>query len=92
MGSCPFETIGYGSDAKAAYNNALEEALAENGHQDGYSGDIQTTEGFSMVEVPEGRSVEEMVEETIDDYSKWGPCGCIQLEDGKYVFFGWAAE
>lgn len=26
----------------------------------------------------------------VDD--KWGPAGCICLEDGRFLFFGWASE
>ena len=91
MGSCIFQTTGHGDTAVAAYNNALDEARAENGHCDGYSGDIQTTEGFKMVEL-DGQTVDDKVEETIDEFSKWGPCGCIQLEATKFLFYGWAAE
>ena len=92
MGACPFQTVGYGETAKEAYRNACEDANAENGHQDGYSGDIQTTQGFREVELTEGEDLRAKVEETIDDYDKHGPCGCIRLAEGKYLFYGWAAE
>jgi hypothetical protein len=92
MGSCLFQTVGHGETAQAAYSDALEEARAENGHQDGYSGDIQTTEGFKVVEINEGETINSKVDETMDNFSKWGPCGCIQLKKGKFLFYGWAAE
>ena len=44
-----------------------------NGHQDGYSGDIQTTEWFEIVQPEKGQSIRDKVEDTIEDYSKWGP-------------------
>ena len=92
MGSCEFQAIGFGNTAQEAYNDALEEARSINGHQDGYSADIQTTHGFTMVNLEEGETVADKVSETIDDFEKWGPCGCIELEPGKYLFYGWAAE
>jgi len=35
-------------NANDAYREAIEEANDYNGHQEGYSGDIQTADGFSM--------------------------------------------
>ncbi|OVE77553.1 hypothetical protein BVX99_02385 [bacterium F16] len=92
MGSCTFHTVAYGNTPQEAYQQAIEDANNQNGHQDGYSGDIQTTEWFEMVEPDKGQNVSDKVEETIDNYHKWGPCGCIMLEKGKYLFYGWAAE
>jgi len=45
MGAHEFMTVGYGKTKSEAYRGACWEAQAENGHQDGYSGDIQTTSG-----------------------------------------------
>ncbi len=91
MGSCAFQTIGHGDTPEAAYHNAVDEANSENGHQDGYSGDIQTTEGFRVVELDDGEDPEAKVDETIDDFEKWGECGCIRIGTGKFLFYGWAA-
>ena len=67
MGACPFQTVGYDDTAKEAYRNAVENAGAENGHQDGYSGDVQTTQGFEEVELAEDEDINAKVEDTIDD-------------------------
>jgi len=49
MGACDFSNlvVTKGS-AKDAYKEANEEMRDYNGHQEGYSGDIQTTHGFRM--------------------------------------------
>ena len=50
MGACDFSNLevvkGNSSDA---YNSACEEMRDYNGHQEGYSGDIQTVDGFYEV-------------------------------------------
>jgi hypothetical protein len=28
--------------------------------------------------------------EKVDD--KWGPAGCIDMQDGTFLFFGWASS
>jgi hypothetical protein len=49
MGACSFSNqILIKGNANDAYRRVNEEMNAENGHQQGYSGDIQTTDGFSM--------------------------------------------
>lgn len=42
MGACDFTTISYGKDLKDAFNNAVENARYEHGH-DSYNGTISTT-------------------------------------------------
>ena len=54
MGACDFYTEATGKTATEAYRNACQEAAARNGHQDGYSGDIQTSCGFQHFELPKG--------------------------------------
>lgn len=49
MGGCDFSNlVVIKGNASKAYSEACEEMNDYNGHQDGYSGDIQTTHGFSM--------------------------------------------
>ena len=49
MGACDFSNLEIvKGDASDAYGEACEEMNDDNGHQEGYSGDIQTTDGFSM--------------------------------------------
>lgn len=97
MGAHDFTTRAKGMTAREAYANARAEASAENGHQDGYSGDIQTTSGFVMV-ATNGKTVQETVEAILEDdanpyeIEKWGKAGCIALGGGVYLFFGWAAS
>jgi len=59
MGAVDFQTKASGKSAREAYKNAVEEANAYSGHQDGYSGDIQTTEGFRHVPSPEAPTLGE---------------------------------
>ncbi|GAG44472.1 unnamed protein product [marine sediment metagenome] len=48
MGAVFYDTIQVvKGNARDAYNEACEEANDENGHQQGYSGDIQTADGYS---------------------------------------------
>ena len=47
MGSQAFTVISRGKNAKEAYERAVEAAEAEYGHQEGYSGAINATSGFS---------------------------------------------
>lgn len=42
MGACDFDVIAYGKDLKDAFNNAVQDALYEHGH-DSYNGTISTT-------------------------------------------------
>lgn len=42
MGHCNFSAIGYGMTEQEAYRNAVESAKEEYGHQDGYSGAINS--------------------------------------------------
>ena len=74
-------------DASDAYRDACEEANAYNGHQDGYSGDIQTTSGFRMLtDHPRfGTKAFNKWEDDIimnDKYGieKWGSAGCVEVK------------
>jgi len=51
MGATDFTTIATAKTAELAYQEACSEARDYSGHQEGYSGDIQTCNGF--VEIPE---------------------------------------
>lgn len=52
MGACDYQTTASGRTLREAYENARAAARAENGHQEGYSGDIQTSCGVREFEVP----------------------------------------
>lgn len=96
MGANTFVVQAQGTSAKDAFKAAVEEAQYEHGH-DAYSGTIGTKRKF--VEVSDkalpleeaSRLANGLIEKRdsrIDD--KWGPCGCIPLEGGGFLFFGWA--
>jgi transcriptional regulator with XRE-family HTH domain len=61
MGTTTFEDRAGGKSARDAYQKAVEEANAYSGHQDGYSGDIQTVAGYREVEGPKPDSVGEVL-------------------------------
>jgi len=46
MGAVDFNIIGFGKDAHEAYKTACKEADEEYGHQQGYSGRINSTSDF----------------------------------------------
>ena len=51
MGACNFDNlVVIKGTARDAYREANEEMNDYNGHQEGYSGDIQTTSGFFKYE------------------------------------------
>ncbi len=52
---------------------------------------------FKTVECPGGREPREYADSVLDDdgddvFTKDGPAGCVRLEDGRWLFFGWARE
>jgi hypothetical protein len=49
MGSQSFTTYSRGKNVRDAYNRAVEQAEAEYGHQDGYSGQINSCAGYSDI-------------------------------------------
>lgn len=96
MGADTFQTKAKGKTAEAAFRAAIADAHYEYGHR-GYSGTIAEKTEFVMIEVPEGKAPEEYAEDLvaesdgrIDD--KWGPAGCIKLDDEQWLFFGWASS
>ena len=96
MGAVDFYQVSKGTSAKDAFRKAVEEAEYECGHG-GYSGSIAEKGSFTMITVPENVKpwsyAEQLIFEgdpRVDD--KWGPAGCIDLGDGKYLFFGIASS
>ncbi len=98
MGGQVFQTVAAGTTAEDAFSAARATAQYEHGHG-GYSGTIAEKRGFVMVErAPMSRQAarakaDEMIDAgdpRIDD--KWGPAGCIPLDDGRFFFFGWASS
>lgn len=101
MGADTFSNRVKGNSAKEAFHTAVEQARYDYGHA-GYTGTIAEKDSFVMLQVsPE--KLEELKNAAWFDYSgddalwekvgnKWGPAGCIDLGDGKYLFFGWASS
>lgn len=96
MGAQTFFQNGRGVTAKEAFDDARDRAAWEHGHG-GYTGSCAEKYEFVMIKCPENTDpmtyAEELIakdDPRIDD--KWGPAGCIKLEDMRYLFFGWASS
>lgn len=98
MGAYDFYTSAAGATADEAFDTARAAALHERGHG-GYTGTIAEKHSFTMI-VTEPKSDSEAMtmarklvnegDPSIDD--KYGPAGCIPLDTGEFLFFGWAAS
>jgi hypothetical protein len=85
MGACSFTTSSYGKSMSEAYNNAVEDATHEYGN-DAYNGTISTTRGVRDVTAEykrSGKSLNQYINDTIENFSKWGSCGGICVEEPK---------
>lgn len=83
MGAINFEVDQRGTSMSDAYSTACEEAIAENGIQDGYNGTISTTSGFKDVTNEFKNSkldLDDFIEKNEHRAEKWGDCLAIQLE------------
>lgn len=80
MGACEFSNyyIGKGTPAEA-FNQLSQEAEAEYGHQEGYSGQINSTELTRTIELPPRKKVTDMVQEIQESADK-GDCICLELK------------
>ena len=96
MGAEEFFVKSAGKNARDAFNTAVEDAQYEYGHG-GYTGTIAEKHGFVMVTVPSGHNIEDYAYKLVDEGAhqvsdKWGPAGCIDLDNGSYMFFGLASS
>jgi len=91
MGATNFSTtiVGKFRTSRDAYREACREANDYNGHQDGYSGDIQTTSGSKLYkDAPRygttkyWKWVEEMTEKNHQDGR--GQCGCVEIKGATF--------
>jgi hypothetical protein len=103
MGAETFSQVAHGKTAQDAFNTAQEQARYDYGHA-GYTGTIAEKCDFIMLKVSPEKleelkakpycyydySGDDPLWEKVDD--KWGPAGCIDLQDGRYLFFGWASS
>ena len=95
MGAQVFTTTAKGSDARNAFIGAVREAQYECGHG-GYTGTIAEKDSFTVIPLAEGVTPDDYADELIGKMDervndKWGPAGCFELGEGRYLFFGWAS-
>lgn len=86
MGSQQFYVVSVGKSAKEAYQNAVDEANYEYGHQEGYSGAINATSGFKDVTSQfkiTGKSMKEYIDGRYDVLTKHHGAECICIEQPK---------
>jgi type II secretory pathway pseudopilin PulG len=84
--------------AQQAFDNARLRAQEE--YDDtGYTGSILEKRSFTMINVPEGVSRSEYIQQLFNDCDpriddKWGPAGCVEVgpHGTTFLFFGWASE
>ena len=96
MGAETFFHKTSGKDAKEAFRNAVQESEYDFGHR-GYTGSIAEKDSFVNITLPKGKDAGDYANELIDEGDeriddKWGPAGCIKLDKGEYLFFGWASS
>lgn len=96
MGAETFFHKTSGSSINDAFRKAVEEAHYDFGHR-GYTGSIAEKDSFVKIALPDGKDAEDYANELIDECDsrvddKWGPAGCIQVNDNEYLFFGWASS
>ena len=96
MGATDFWTVAKGKDAKDAFDEATRRARHENGHG-GYTGTIAEKRSFRVLDVPSGKDPKDYAGEIADAdshgyHDKWGPALCVELGEGKYLFFGLASS
>lgn len=106
MGAEFFVNRGTHTSAKELFKALKDDAEYDYGHA-GYTGTIAEKDDFVMIDAPEImaaskagakwdtiRTLIETKYQYTDDprvNDKWGPAGCIQINDNEWVFFGWAS-
>lgn len=95
MGASTFMNVGEGKTAKDAFRALVERSRCEDGAS--YSGCVGTKSSFVMISCPDGKNPRELAEELIEGgdrrvADKYGPAGCLKLEEGRWLFFGWASD
>lgn len=85
MGTVRFQQTGRGSNAQEVYSNLIKDAKQEYGHQQGYSGAINSTYGFRDVTQSfknSDKKLQNFIDEELDKISS-GYCECICIEEPK---------
>lgn len=98
MGGATFTTRQSGETVDEAFSSAVEQAKYMNGHG-GYTGTIAEKNSFKLIPRSEMEDDEDefdfayrLIDECdprIDD--KWGPAGAVKVDEGEWLFFGWAS-
>jgi hypothetical protein len=98
MGAEVFSSRAAGKDADEAFQAAVKQAEWDYGHA-GYTGSIAEKDDFVLVvnEPMEIGAAAAFADQLINDddervTDKWGPAGCIPLDDGTFYFFGWSSS
>lgn len=95
MGSTSFTTYAKGKTAKEAFNAAVKEAKYDYGNS-GYTGTIAEKDSFVEFDLLTGSPPLQEARILIMSDPKirdtWGPAGCFKINEGEYLFFGWASE
>jgi len=83
--------VGPGHMPAQAFRQARDEAYRQHGHG---TGTIMEKSDFVLIDVPADKSPRVFARELLnaDDpriRDKWGPAGCVKLDIGTYLFFGW---
>ena len=96
MGASDFYSTASGKTAKDAFAAAVAQAQWDHGHS-GYSGSIAEKHDFVMINLPEDEDAQDYAEKLVNEGDpriddKWGPAGCIAMQNGVYLFFGWASS
>lgn len=84
MGSQSFQTYSRGKSAREAYDRAVDYANDEYGHQQGYSGQINSSAGFRDVTSKfkaSGKSLNEYVNERLEVLTKHQGAEAICIEE-----------
>jgi hypothetical protein len=86
MGSQSFTSYSWGRDAQDAYNKAVEAAEDEYGHQEGYSGAINSSHGFRDITKEfknSKKSLNQFIDEQIDKLTKFDGARTICIEEPR---------
>jgi hypothetical protein len=96
MGGQTFTVVAKGRTAREAFESALVEARHEYGNR-GYTGSIAEKMSYILIMPPAGTDPGTYANAMLDQddpriSDKWGPAGCIQIDAGSWLFFGWASS
>ena len=84
MGSQSFTTYSRGKSVNDAYNRAVEAAEEEYGHQDGYSGQINSAGGYGDATKEfkaSKKSLDKFIDEQIDKLTKFDGARAVCIEE-----------